>query len=185
MSVSKAYVGKKKNVRLVLEMYCSDDKPNLDVIAERLGTTYQNVRYIVATHLPPARYQMEKALRYSRSKLGELNPMLGKFQDQHQNWKGDCEDQKGYLTRVVDGKRYFVHRIVAAEMVGVHVRDFPKNLHVHHIDKNGYNNDPDNLAIVTPKGHGELDHIESRFNRLPMWVTWVSGTSKSRKTTRT
>jgi hypothetical protein len=84
------------------------------------------------------------------SKLAEKNPQYGR------EWATDCEDGRGYLTRLVDGKRYFVHRIVVAEYLGLHPSVLPATMVVHHIDENPKNNHIDNLAIATEVGHQKI-----------------------------
>ncbi|MDG6077886.1 HNH endonuclease [Erythrobacter litoralis] len=97
-----------------------------------------------------------KRRRLRDSKLGRLNPMAGKKPG---NFVGKCDDGRGYVTEVVDGRRYFVHRIVMAEMIGIHPRDLPPCLEVHHIDENKRNNEPDNLMLVTPAGHRSAHYL--------------------------
>jgi hypothetical protein len=139
--------------------------------------------HIVREHLPQDRYELEKQLRYSRSKMGANNPMLGKSGSQHHNYIGDCEDQKGYLTRVVNGKRIFAHHAVMMEALGL--PRIPKGLHIHHINGDTRDNRLDNLALVTHKAHGALHGLRLKYEKSPMWVKWVSGISKSRGITAT
>lgn len=176
MSVSKRYVCQPKNVKQVLTTYCADDKPTLEETARRVGTTYQNVVHIVNTHLPVNRRKAEKALRYSRSKMGPANPMQGKSGSLHHNHKGQIADGHGYLQEKVGGKYIFVHRRVMATALGL--TELPRALDVHHIDGDKHNNTLDNLALVTPSGHQQLHAKRSKLERSPLWVQWVSGTSK-------
>lgn len=177
MSISKRWMTK-KNVAKTVKAYCAGDKPTLEELSKRFGTTFHTIQYIVKHALPKERYEKEKQLRYSRSKMGESNPMKGKNGEAHHLWKGDCEDGHGYLTRMVDGKRYFLHRIVAAKMIGIHVSQLPDSLHIHHIDGDTKNNHQDNLALTTTHGHRTLHAQESRYRRSPMWVKWLHGTSQ-------
>ena len=184
MSVSKRYVNNPDNVAAVLEMYKARDKPTLDTMAERLGTTTQNVRHILRSHLPKEEYAAEKSLRLSRSKMGTKNPMLGKSGSQHHNYIGDIEDGHGYLMRKVDGRYEQVHRIVMAEALGLEPPVLPRSLHVHHIDGDKQNNSLDNLALVTPAGHRTL-HMTTGWSKSPLCEQWGSGTLRWRETTPT
>jgi HNH endonuclease len=47
------------------------------------------------------------------------------------------------------------HRVVAAKMLG---RKLKSDEHVHHIDGNGLNNDPQNLQVLSAGAHSRLHH---------------------------
>jgi len=183
MSVSKGFVQDRNNVNEVLAAYLAPDKPTLQQVALRLGTTFHNVQHIVTQGLSKEALKAEQALRYSRSKMGPDNPMTDKSGSQHHGFKGDVPDGHGYLQRKV-GRRYeYVHRIVMAEALGM--TKLPEWVEVHHIDEDKTNNALDNLAVVTKKGHRYLHAKRSLFARSPLWAQWVSGTSKSLETTPT
>lgn len=184
LSVSRTWVSSPENVQLVVTAYKAEDKPTLAEIATRLCTPYHNISYILKTHLPPEEYKAEKALRYSRSKLDSLNPMRGKSGSRHHNYKGSVSDHKGYLTEP-DGKggRVFQHRLVMQEALGV--PELPEGWQVHHIDGDQLNNALDNLALVTPAGHGELHRKRAKLLQSPLWEQWESGISRSRGITPT
>lgn len=152
MSVSKKHLAD-PNVRMKVAARYQQSLATMTQLAREEGLTVATVMEILRLEIEPETLRRLKALKYSASKLGEKNPMLGKTPS---NAKGDCEDGHGYLTRVVRGKRYFVHRIVMAEMLGLPVEQLPLNLDVHHIDENPQNNEPDNLALTTATGHQEL-----------------------------
>lgn len=158
MSVSKAWVGDPKNRSKVLALYRSSEILKLTDIAEQLGTTFHNVSHVVRHSMPPAERKALAALRYSDSKQGSKNPMWGKKGEQHHNWKGLCEDGYGYLTCLHRGKREFVHRVVMAKALGL--SRLPDGFEVHHIDEDPKNNDLDNLALVTPKGHRTVHYMQ-------------------------
>lgn len=181
MSVSKTWV--KTYGPEAVRKYKADDKPTLEDLAEALNTTYQNVRAAVREGLTDEEYRAEKALRYSRSKAGSLNPMQGKNGSLHHGYKGSVPDGRGYLTEPQDGGRVFQHRQVMAEALGLPM--LPETLHVHHIDGDKSNNDLDNLALVTPRGHRRLHRTKPESQRSPLWHQWVSGTSRSEDITPT
>lgn len=176
MAVSQSYVSDTQNVEAVLSVYLSEDRPTVEETAEKVGTTFQNVRHILHCNLDPERYKLEKALRYSRSKMGEKNPMLGKNGSLHPNFLGDVDDGHGYLMRKVDGRYVYVHRLVMAEALGM--ATLPDEWVVHHINEDKQDNRLDNLALVTNSGHRALHAKKSPYERLPLWAKWESGTSK-------
>lgn len=160
MTRSISWTENKENQRQVLKLYRDIEKaPTADQIAEELGTTRQNVDYVLRMHLPPEERRALKKLRYALSKEGDKNPMKGKFGAAHHNWKGLCDDGYGYYTCLHNGKRQFVHRIVMAKMLGIDPEKLDPNLVIHHIDGDRKNNSPDNLALMTNTGHIKLHSL--------------------------
>jgi hypothetical protein len=160
MSVSKTWVQNENNQREVLNRYRSPELPRLVDIAKELGTTFHNAQAVVRLCLPEAERKALAALRYSVSKVGSKNPMHGKKGEAHHNWKGLCEDGYGYLTCLWNEKRYFVHRVVMMEALGL--ESIPEGMDVHHIDGNPKNNTLDNLALVTKRGHREIHSLQAQ-----------------------
>lgn len=158
MSVSKAWVSNPQNQQAVLSLYRSPEVPRLTDIAEKLGTTFHNVQAVVRLCLPEAERKALAALRYSIPKQGARNPMWGKKGEAHHNWIGECEDGRGYLTCLWEGKRHFVHRVVMMEALGL--KELPDSMEVHHIDGDPKNNRLDNLALVTAVGHRAVHSMQ-------------------------
>ncbi|WP_157838165.1 HNH endonuclease signature motif containing protein [Sphingobium indicum] len=125
----------------------------LTQIASRNQVTIGTALQIVKEDIPADERRTLKSIRYAASKMGQNNPASGKHPPNH---KGQCSDGRGYLTEVVRGKRYFVHRIIMAKMIGIEIENLPDDLHVHHIDGDKLNNHPDNLALVTSRGHRRI-----------------------------
>jgi hypothetical protein len=161
----------------VLDTYRSEEKPTIQETARLCGTTFQNVSRILQMFMDDEEFRQEKALRYSRSRVGNLNPMLGRYGSQHHNYKGEIRTAQGYLQRKVGDRYVLSHRAVMAEALGL---DFlPSHLEVHHIDGDKTNNSLDNLALATRSGHAKLHGKKSPFEKLPLWHQWEFGTSKS------
>jgi hypothetical protein len=160
MSVCKKHFSCPRIRRKVVETYRSTLK-TMAQVAEVCGVTHHTVIAILADCIEPDELAKLKAVKYSESKRGEKNPMLGKVPKNH---KGECKDGYGYLTRVVRGKRQFVHRIVMAELLGIPVEELPSGLTIHHIDGDRENNHPDNLALTTKVGHVA---IHQRYQHTP------------------
>lgn len=165
-------------VDAVVDAYLSEYKPTIKELALDFETSYSTVQHAVSTSLTPERYKAEKALRYSRSKAGNKNPMKGKSGSQHHNYIGDITDKDGHLQRKIAGRYVLVHRMVVAQALGLD--QLPDWAIVHHIDENKRNNSLDNLALVTRVGHAWL-HQGVRSPRSSLWEEWVFGTSKSRE----
>jgi hypothetical protein len=116
-------------------------------VAERFGINPVTARAMIRAYIPDEVFTMLKGTRYKQSKLGEKNPQYGR------RWASDCEDGRGYLTRLLDGTRYYVHHIVMAEYLGLHPSQLPDSVNIHHIDENPKNNDISNLCLATQVGH--------------------------------
>jgi hypothetical protein len=184
LSISRSWTSEEANIKAVVARYKAEDKPTTKEVASELGTTPLNVRYVLQMHLPPEELRAEQALRYSRGKVGKLNPMSGRNGSRHPNYKGSVPDHKGYLTEPDgSGGRVFQHRLVMAQAIGI--EKLPSHLEVHHIDGNPLNNSLDNLALVTSKGHNALHHQRPEWSRLTLWEQWESGISRSWGTTPT
>lgn len=167
VSVNKSFAEDSEKVQEVIDTYLGPDKPTMVQVAEVCSTGFGTVQFILSTHLDKELLQFEKSLRKSRAKAGPLNPMYGKKAEQHPNYKGAVKDGHGYLQIKRNGKYVFVHRIVMAEILGL--SELPPEMEVHHIDEVKTNNDPDNLALVTPGGHRQLHAHRSTFEKLPLW----------------
>jgi hypothetical protein len=179
VSVSKKDLRNPEIARRVVELYLQDrTKPTVADVAAKVGVTQHTCAAILRRDVDAPRLVLEKKLRYSRSKLGSANPMLGKKGEAHPRWQGACSDNKGYLTLLVGEVRYFVHRIVMAEALGLLPDQLPERFVVHHIDENPLNNSIDNLALCTQVGHPSLHQKRAGLARLPLWVQWLSTTSK-------
>jgi len=164
MSRSKKWTTNEKNISEVIRLYRGCNLLTLEKIALKLNTTFHNVQYIVRHHIPKEERRVLKILRYSASKAGDLNPMKGKNGAKHPNFIGDCQDGRGYLTRIHNGKRMFVHHIVMMEKLGL--TEIPDGFMVHHIDGNGLNNALDNLVLCTSTAHRILHSREQDSETL-------------------
>lgn len=159
MTKSKSWVPVLENQQAVLSLYRDVEKMlTVEQIAQALGTGHHNVGAVLRLCMPEAERKALAALRYSRSKAGANSPHFGKRGPEHHNWKGDCEDGRGYLTRMWHGQRTFVHQIVLMEHLGL--KSLPEGMAVHHIDSNPKNNVLDNLALVTNTGHNRIHFLQ-------------------------
>lgn len=178
MSVAQTFL-RQENIKRIVEMYLSEEKPTLQQVADRLATRIDTISHVLRITLPEDQYRAEKKIRYSRSKQGEKNPMLGKFGELHHRYVGERSDGHGYLTKQVGDRGYFVHRLVFADLLGIPIQALPDYLEVHHIDENPLNNHPDNLALVTARGHQKLHFMKKQqLPRFRQRGSAASGTSK-------
>jgi hypothetical protein len=164
LSISKRWTSNTTNVERVLKAYRGRGILTIAQIAENYSTTHHNVAHILKEHMPHAERKALAKIRYSASKAGSKNPMKGKTGKKHHNWIGECEDGRGYLTCLHNGKRRFVHRVVMAKALGL--KELPATLAVHHIDNDPKNNELDNLALVTRAGHTAIHYLQAEDSLL-------------------
>lgn len=182
MSVSKKWISNPKNVGAAAAAYLSEPKPTLREVADKLGTHYHNVAHAVRVALTPELFKKEQALRYSRSKIGEKNPMKGKTGESHHNYIGvrnrgeyKITTRPQWLENNSTQTWCYEHQKLVCEALGI--QKIPEGWHVHHIDENPLNNSVDNLALVTSRGHRKL-HRKSPYRKLRLWESYRLGTSK-------
>lgn len=89
-------------------------------------------------------------------------PLFKKFKD----------NGKGYYQTRINGKEYYLHRLLAFAFNKDKTKDFfNKELVVHHLDRNKYNNNLNNLCIVSKDKH---QAIHSIWGKLDDWrvIPW-------------
>lgn len=187
MSISKSWMAVPENRARVVSLYTDMERLlTVEEIARRLKTTHATVSRILREDLEEPVRKALAALRYSKSKTGSKNPMKGKTQSRHHNWKGLCENSDGYLTVLHNGTRQMVHRVAMAQALGL--RRLPEKWAVHHIDGDKQNNTLDNLALVTAAGHKAIHSREMPLSALQSRRATIAGTlasltSRSKETT--
>lgn len=138
--------------------YIEQTELTLAQIAVQSGKSVKAVRKVWMTY-PSAYRASRKSGCYQRSKLADLNPMLGKTLDAHPRYIGVVGDAKGYLMASKPGwytgrrgsRHVFVHHIVVCEAMGITA--IPAGWCVHHCDENPHNNSFDNLVMMTLRDH--------------------------------
>lgn len=92
---------------------------------------------------------------YHASTLGKRPP----------NYKGPRLIDSGYVYIEVPDrpKKVREHRYLMEQMIG---RPLGDNEHVHHIDGDSLNNDPENLQLITASEHASLHHRVESWSRL-------------------
>lgn len=154
----------------IIELIRNTSTP-LQEIADNLGITRRVVFRVIKNNFSEEFRKERKVKNYRRSKLGEKNPMSGKTKEQHHNYKGLCPDGKGYYmvlkpdwyTGRKGSKHVFYHSVVFCEHIGI--SEVPKGMCIHHIDLDGFNNDIENLALVTMIGHRKIHAREGATTR--------------------
>lgn len=122
---------------------------------------------ILKLHVSPEELARLRGANHSRSKTGKANPMFGRRHAAERilrNGRAAVWNGKGYT---------YEHRLTATRMLGL--PSLPGHLVVHHIDGDKTNNDPDNLAILTQRGHMKLH--KQILGRLYAWEKEKFGTS--------
>jgi hypothetical protein len=160
--------------RRVAEEYLKPTMPLYPDLVRMFGISTHTVRAMLHQELSEGRRRLEHGKRLAVTKLGVGNPMFGRYEAQHHNYKGECEDGYGYLTQKVGRKRHFMHRIVMSKMLGISVEALPTSLIVYHLDGNPHNNDEANLCLMTDGAHMR---IHSQLRELERDRV-ASGTSK-------
>lgn len=153
------------------ELYETTDM-SLGEIARDCGTTESAINNWVFREYPKEYRSKRKRECYRRSKLGSKNPMYGKFRDKHHNYKGRCEDGKGYMlvlkpewyTGRPGSKHIYEHHAVYCENHGL--TEFDTSLYcIHHIDGDKMNNNIENLVMLTHSDHSKLHHAQNISNK--------------------
>jgi hypothetical protein len=106
-----------------------------------------------------------------RRRISEANAGKNTGPD-NPRWKGGLQMRKGRLNRLVGvdhpmapASGYVLeYRLVMAEKLG---RYLSSDEHVHHIDLDASNNDPDNLVVLTAAQHMRLHRLINRGGMKP------------------
>ena len=131
-------------------------------IADKLGIHWKRVYKFIKANYTPEERTKRKSRCYRNSKLGDANPMKGKFKEAHHNYVGRTPDGKGYMmvlkpdwfTGRKGSKHIFEHHAVVCKALGL--TEIPSGYCVHHCDLNGYNNSFDNLVLLSMQDHMKL-----------------------------
>ena len=78
--------------------------------------------------------------------------------------KGDAMRGTGKKTKYLKEANRHQHRIVAEKKIG---RKLEKGEVVHHVDENSWNNDPDNLVVITQSIHARIHFTKNRKCEVP------------------
>ena len=169
MSVNSKALNDPAVRKTVTEYYTSDIQPNIKDTAKAVHQTVHTVSAILRSTLSQEVLTSRKRANYSKSKMGQKNPMHGLRFDRinlgsgcPRKWVGD-----GYLLES--------RRVMGASMGA----PIPSHLHVHHIDNDPMNNHIDNLCVVNASGHTKL-HLQ-KLRKLYVWEKETFGTSKLKK----
>lgn len=145
----------------IFELY-ENTQLTLQQIADSTGYTYKQVFTRIKKNYSSSYRKSRKAINYRNSKLGELNPMTGKFGEAHHNYRGRVSDNKGYFmvlkpewyTGRAGSKHVFEHSVVVCLNMGL--TEIPRGWCVHHCDGITVNNGFNNLVLITVSDHKRL-----------------------------
>lgn len=157
-------------INAICSLYENTNAP-INAIRDEIGVRISTVYNVINEHYTEEYRNERRAKLYRLSKLGEKNPMFGKYGVEHSKFKGIIEDGNGYLMCLKPdwytgrkGSNYvFLHSIVVCEALGL--TEIPKGFVVHHIDLNPKNNDISNLALMSVAAHGKLHNILRKVQR--------------------
>lgn len=145
-----------------IKHYYENTELTLQQIADKLQVGYKRVFSYVKNNYTSAYRKNRKVKNYSKSKTGELNPMLGNTLENHPRYIGLVSDHKGYLMVVkpdwYTGRKrshhVFAHHIPICEHYGI--TEIPRGWCVHHCDENPHNNALSNLVLMLLGDHVRL-----------------------------
>lgn len=148
-------------VQKICDLYANTDL-SVHNIRKQVNMRYNRVKDVISANFSAEYIANRKHSEYAKSKLGEKNPMYGKFREENPRYKGIVSDGKGYLmclkpdwyTGRKGTNHVFVHTIVMCEALGL--TELPKGWVVHHINGDKYNNDINNLALLTNCAHSRI-----------------------------
>lgn len=148
-------------VQKICDLYANTDL-SVHNIRKQVNMRYNRVKDVIDANFSAEYIANRKHSEYVKSKLGEKNPMYGKFREENPRYKGIVSDGKGYLmclkpdwyTGRKGTNHVFVHTIVMCEALGL--TELPKGWVVHHINGDKYNNDINNLALLTNSAHSKI-----------------------------
>lgn len=147
-----------------IKYYYEETQLTLQNIADRLNLPFSVVFKYVKKNYTKEHRKTRKVKCYQNSKLGNKNPMFGKYAEAHHNFVGTVSDNKGYWMQLKPewytgrkhSKHVFVHHVVVCENLGI--TELPKGWNVHHCDFDASNNHFDNLVLMTMSDHMRLHH---------------------------
>lgn len=86
-------------------------------------------------------------------------------------YKRFYDNGEGYYYTEINGKKYYLHRLLALSFNQNQEKKKIKNCVVHHLDRNKDNNNLSNLCIVSKDKH---QAIHSIWNKLDSWrvIPW-------------
>jgi len=145
-----------------IKFYYEETSMTMQQIADKLGIGLNKVWKYTKKNYSKEYRKNRKVKNYRSSKMGEKNPMFGKFAEDHHCFVGLVSDHKGYwmqlkpdwFTGRQHSKHVFVHHIVVCEHMGL--TEIPKGWNVHHCDHNPENNSFSNLVLITMSDHQKL-----------------------------
>ena len=143
----------------IVKLFHSDK--TLTEIRKQVGIRYNTVKDIWLSEFGEQAVAERKRLKYRLSKLGNNNPMKGKYKRTHPKWKDSdrVSDRKGYSRiRAPDwytGKTWqgYVDEHILNYCVSRNLTEIPEGFVVHHLDMVKKNNDPSNLIMLTNADH--------------------------------
>lgn len=156
---------------LVCNLFELTDTRLHDILKEA-NIEYWQLQEILNANFTQEYINRRKAKLYRNSKLENKNPMRGKYQELHHNYKGLIDDGNGYLMCLKPNwytgrkgcKHIFYHHLVICQHLGI--TQIPKGFVVHHIDGNKKNNDISNLALMQNGAHTKLHQLQNRMCKV-------------------
>jgi len=154
----------------IVELFHSD--LGVQAIMQKYKRDYYTIKKIWLTTYHEGQFKARTSRLCRLHKLGDKNPMKGKFGMQHHNAVEKSYDVNGYIQVFApdwysgrrDGNKVYEHILVYCEHNGYAF--IPKGMVVHHLDCNKQNNHPDNLVLVSIEDHRRIHAWLNKVQRL-------------------
>ena len=147
----------KYNSHSLLYKFCSKNCYNKYIDKKKEKSINKNTHICDNCGIEFIKYRKEKKLYKFCSVKCSSEYMKG---EKSPFYKGVKINSGGYNTILINGKNFYLHRIVMEDFLG---RKLSKNEDVHHKDGNKLNNDINNLEVIDKSEHGRL-HANQRWN---------------------
>ena len=157
--INGAFTFKSKNPYFTKQLLEKEYFEN-ELSSNKIGDKYSCSKKYVINSFKKLGIKMRTAgeTRRLHYKNGGIHPMTG---------TGKIIDYKGYLAKSINGKYKSIHQINWMNANGFWY--IPAGMHIHHVDRNKQNNDPNNLVML-PKAihcslHAKLRILENEDNK--------------------
>ena len=154
----------------IVELFNSD--LGVQAIMQKYNRDYYTIKKIWQTEYHEGLFKARTSRLCRLHKIGDKNPMKGKFGMQHHNAVEKEINSDGYILVFApdwysgkrDGNKVYEHILVYCEHNAFAF--LPKGMVVHHLDENKQNNHPDNLILVSIQDHRRIHAWLNKVQRL-------------------
>jgi len=154
----------------IVELFNSD--LGVQAIMQKYNRDYYTIKKIWLTTYHEGQFKTRTSRLCRLHKIGDKNPMKGKFGMLHHNAVEKETSSGGYSLVFApdwysgkrDGNKILEHILVYCEHNGYAF--LPAGHVIHHLDENKQNNHPDNLVLVSIQDHRRIHAWLNKVQRL-------------------